>query len=68
MTFRTYKLRDGETDDLGAFVSVDLSVHIPPTEYLDSWEITQAAYEALRAHHIPSVTPSGLVIDDEVFE
>lgn len=67
MTFRTYKLREGEADDLGAFVSVDLSQHTPPTEFIDSWEISQVAYEALRAHHIPSVTPMGLDVDGEVF-
>ena len=67
MTFRTYKLREGATDDLGAFVSLDLTQHTPPTEFLDSWEITQVAYLALRAHHIPSVTPAGLDIDGEVF-
>jgi hypothetical protein len=67
MTYRTYKLRDGEADDLGAFVSLDLSQHTPPTEFIHSWEISQAAYEALRAHRIPSVTPAGLDIDGDTY-
>lgn len=61
MTYRTYRLG-------GDFVSVDLSQHIPPTEYDEWWEITQDAYLALYAHDVPYIDPLGdLVVNEETF-
>lgn len=58
MPFRTYRVG-------GNFISVDLSETLPPTDFDESWDITEDEYMELVAHGVPEVTEDNTPVINE---